>query len=450
MSAYRAFKSEPRRQRGLSLVEILVGVLIGMIGIIVIFQVLSVTEQRKRTTTYGSDAQTAGAIALYSLQRELQIAGLGFGAAHYRQLGCSVRVWDQLRPTESAANSLDFKFVPIEITNGAGGAPDSISVLWGNPTEYVTFGWQPSNPNLQELNSWKSEISPTPPDGSIILDSGRAGIGWGDILLLTSDPKNTGVTGGAGQLVQCALVQVSARPGDTGKRPDDLGSDPRVFFKDDWQSPPPQDTPWPPPALQTTTAKPRYNKSIGWPDNLTVASGYFVNLGKQPRRTVWSINNGRLEFIETLANAPGAIVAEGILNMQAEYGIDTDNDNIISDKEWTVTPPTEALAADANNPCNVNPAVSWRCVRAIRISLLTRSDNWDPTACSPTPRYTSGTSGGLVLTPFTMTNVDGSADSFASPCGPSSSASANDWRRYRYSVYETVIPLRNVIWGTAP
>jgi type IV pilus assembly protein PilW len=38
-----------------------------------------------------------------------------------------------------------------------------------------------------------------------------------------------------------------------------------------------------------------------------------------------------------------------------------------------------------------------------------------------------------------MTNLDGTADS--------TPGNANDWRRYRYRVYETVIPLRNVVWG---
>ena len=69
-----------RRERGMSLVEILVGVLIGLIGIVVIFQVLSVSENRKRTTVQGSDAQSAGAIALYTLQRDVQLGGYGFGA----------------------------------------------------------------------------------------------------------------------------------------------------------------------------------------------------------------------------------------------------------------------------------------------------------------------------------------------------------------------------------
>jgi hypothetical protein len=41
-----------------------------------------------------------------------------------------------------------------------------------------------------------------------------------------------------------------------------------------------------------------------------------------------------------------------------------------------------------------------------------------------------------------MTNVDGSPDSFGDTDGV-----PNNWRFYRYRVYERVIPLRNMLWG---
>lgn len=428
MPAYSSRYKSGRRQRGLSLVEILVGVLIGMIGIIVIFQVLMVTEQRKRTTTHGSDSQTSGAIALYTMQRELQVAGLGFGTAHTRQLGCTVHVFDSVRPTDN----VDFKLVPIEITQGAGGTPDEIAVLWGSPTKFVTSG--------SEQKGWTA----TTADATTFQAAGgRAGLDWGDILVLSTSPTKLSVNElASGTLAQCALVQVSARPGAVGD----------VEHNATWETPAPVGVTLPPPnSLQATSGEPRYNKATGWPDNLTDPGGWILNLGKQPRRTVWQITNGRLQFIETLANAPGSIVAEGIINMQAEYGIDANNNNVVDDDEWTVTPPnTGTLPPDLAKPCTEKPAVSWACVRAIRIALLARSDQWDPSACSPNPQYTSGASGALALANFAMTNLDGTADSFATPCGVPSSASANDWRRYRYSVYETVIPLRNMIWGTAP
>jgi len=46
-----------RTQRGLSLIELMVGVLIGMLTVLAITQVLMSTEGRKRTTADGSDAQ---------------------------------------------------------------------------------------------------------------------------------------------------------------------------------------------------------------------------------------------------------------------------------------------------------------------------------------------------------------------------------------------------------
>ena len=42
-----------------------------------------------------------------------------------------------------------------------------------------------------------------------------------------------------------------------------------------------------------------------------------------------------------------------------------------------------------------------------------------------------------------MTNVDGTADGFGD-----ANPDPNNWRYYRYRVYERVIPLRNVLWGT--
>ena len=62
-------------QRGFTLMELMVGMAIGMIATIVIVQVMSVFEAQRRTTTGSADAQTNGGIALYSLAREAQMAG---------------------------------------------------------------------------------------------------------------------------------------------------------------------------------------------------------------------------------------------------------------------------------------------------------------------------------------------------------------------------------------
>lgn len=64
-------------QSGFSLIELVVGLLIGLIATLVVMQTFSSFEGRKRTTTGIADAQTNGNIGLYMIQRELQFAGYG-------------------------------------------------------------------------------------------------------------------------------------------------------------------------------------------------------------------------------------------------------------------------------------------------------------------------------------------------------------------------------------
>src|SRR5215472_1482684 len=78
---------------GFTLVEVMIALLIGMIGIIVMMQTFAVSEGYKRTATSGTDAQINGGIALYMLQRELRLAGYGMNSLVAQ--GCpSVRVWN--------------------------------------------------------------------------------------------------------------------------------------------------------------------------------------------------------------------------------------------------------------------------------------------------------------------------------------------------------------------
>ena len=83
------YPCSPRRPAtGFTLVEIMVGMVIGMLGLIIMMQVFTLSEGQKRTTTGGGDAQSNGAIALFGLQRDLRQAG--FGVSDPNLLGCSV------------------------------------------------------------------------------------------------------------------------------------------------------------------------------------------------------------------------------------------------------------------------------------------------------------------------------------------------------------------------
>lgn len=123
-----ASKHLKRLPRGFSLIEIMVGMVIGMFGIIVIMQVFAVFEGQKRTTTGGGDAQNAGAIALYGVQRDLQQGG--YGISSLPLIGCNVQL--RAGPPAVILNTM----APVTINHAsipAGDAnTDTLLVVYGN------------------------------------------------------------------------------------------------------------------------------------------------------------------------------------------------------------------------------------------------------------------------------------------------------------------------------
>ena len=67
----------PRWMTGFSLIELMVGVVIGAWTILVLMGVLGGFEGDKRGTTGGADAQNNGALALDGLQRDIRQGGYG-------------------------------------------------------------------------------------------------------------------------------------------------------------------------------------------------------------------------------------------------------------------------------------------------------------------------------------------------------------------------------------
>jgi type IV pilus assembly protein PilW len=131
---------------------------------------------------------------------------------------------------------------------------------------------------------------------------------------------------------------------------------------------------------------------------------------------------------------------DGIIQLQAEYGKDTTGLPTPNSGDGTVD------VFDTTAPTSTD---LWARVLAIRVAVLARSSEFDKTHCSANPQWTRGNPGAAkVMTDFVMRNADGTADSFAD-CVPGpfvGTANPNNWRHYRYRVFETVIPLRNHIW----
>ena len=121
------------RQRGVTLVELMVGMLIGLLAVIVISQVLLVSEGQSRTTSGGADAQVNGALALYALQRDVQMAGYGLTSSP-DVLGCPINA----RFNGAVPTGFPDRLAPVIITRQidrpAGSIGDAIRVLASSKT----------------------------------------------------------------------------------------------------------------------------------------------------------------------------------------------------------------------------------------------------------------------------------------------------------------------------
>src|SRR6185312_4326042 len=122
--------------RGFTLIEVMIAMLIGLIGVVVIMQTFAVSEGSKRTATSGTDAQINGGIALYMLQRELRMAGYGMNSLV--GMGCpSVRVFNSTTNT-----GIDMPLVPFQINPPlvpAGDAnTDTVLIAYGTSDSFVS------------------------------------------------------------------------------------------------------------------------------------------------------------------------------------------------------------------------------------------------------------------------------------------------------------------------
>lgn len=342
-----------KSQLGLTLVELMVAMVIGLITTLVITQISASSEARRRATGGISGAQSTGNTALYMLERDLRLAGYGFGNADL--MGCSVNAIDTTR--SSGTQSFSFAFQPMLITVNASGS-DSIRVLSGSSSLVVAkLVYTTSTTTTKKLTN-------------------RAGLLRGDLIVVTE----------AGSPNKCALFEVTDNTNAdlltlshaTGSYTNETGA----------------------------AATARYNPTASF--GLTFAAGSIYDLGAQARLNDYSVNSiGQLILADVLRGT-STVLAEGVVRLKAQYWDGT---------AWTTTAPT-------------TPA-GWSAVSAIRLGILVRSTDYSKTTVTGTAPAWGGGS-------FTMTDLGGASDT-----NPDSD---RNWRRYRYRVYETKVPLKNILW----
>jgi type IV pilus assembly protein PilW len=328
---FKMSHSTRRLPSGFSLVEIMVGMLIGMLGIIVMMQVYAVSEGQKRTTTGAGDAQNNGAIALYGMQRDIRQAGYGFSA--FSLFSCTVT-------TPSGASIIPL--APVTINPATGVIPtgdansDTLLVMYGN-TNGEPQG-QTYTANAATLSATNYYFVNTPCNPS---------------------PVSTGATSRA-------------------------------------------------------------------------VSGTIYDLGTSPKVLAYAIRGGNLTVCDYIAsdcsaavadnNNPPAIwtpIASNIVSLRAQYGRDTLTVAVAA-------PPTPLpnYVVDTYDQSTPTTPCGWARAPAVRIALTARSGQYEKTA------------NGVDVTPTPRTWEGGTIDLTANA----------DWQHYRYKVFQTIVPLRNIAW----
>lgn len=349
-------------QTGFSLVEMMVALAIGLLTTLVIMQVFSVFEGQKRATTGSADAQTSGSVALYTIGRDLQMAGFGLNPVEdHNPYNCNpLPTFDDDNNPATARTTLDLS--PLIITDGVS---DVISIVYGSNT----MGGTPATIGALDAVTLAPRL--------------RATIG-----------NNLGCRVNDTVLIVNGAVCTASRV--TG--PTDIAT-PAVA------SAPPN----------TTDVVLQDAVGIGLGANLACLGTW--------NRISYRAVNGNLEV-------NGTPTLAGIVNLQAQYGISAGaTSNQVA--QW--------VDADAA-PWNVAPlAVAQRNrIKAVRIAVIARNGQFErdevSTACSS-------------LTAANPTGVCAWAGTAASPAPTVDLNADPDWRHYRYRVFETIIPLRNMVWG---
>ena len=371
--------------RGMSLIEIMVGMAIALVATLVIFQVFSQTSSSNRTTSSGNEAQISGNIGMFQMERDLKAAGMGFGTLSNAGGGCTVSALN------SAGVAFNFPLVPVLITPGVAGVPDQIDVLYGNSSYLIAdrgFG------------------SGTP---YTVTTVSSGGIQQGDLVVLTDSGKPPTV---------CELAEITKNSNADGLTVEHALGGYTDFYSG------------------TVVAAAKHNLAHAAPLN---ANGVLYDLGPSPdpihssvpqaALNQWRVSNGSLTISNALGSGVATPVAEGIVHFMAQYGVDdgaggaTAGDGVISPSEWTT-----------NAPAN------WSQVLAVRFALLARSPQAEKTAVTiAAPVWASGAN------TFTMLNLDGTPGAVGA-IAAGTPWDANDWRYYRYRVFESVVAMRNMLW----
>ncbi len=366
-----------RAAGGFTIIEIMVGLAIGLLTLLAIYQLFATSEGRRRTVAAVSQAQSAGAMALFSIERDIRSAGLGFASLDTTYLGCTVTASNSARTPVT----FQFPFQPVEIKDGR-----ELRVMTG------------SSGNMFTGARYNSSVT-----GEFKMAKTNAGFQPGDVMIGTKDSNSA----------QCLMMEVTKGAGSTVTLPASSATEAYTGVEH-------KDTSYTSFYTSQAVQATRNGSSNDMLDgsSTSLGEGVIFSLGPRPTLTVWSLQDGQLTRYNFLNEAETArvAVAQDVLLMAAEYGYDRNGSGKIDQSdEWTATTPA---------------APELGKLIAVRVAILVRTSQFErDEVTTVNPRWANGSK------EFDLSAVT-PADS--------------NWKHYRYRVYESVIPLRNTIWGQLP
>lgn len=389
---------------GFSLVEVIVAMVIGLLGIIVMMQMFSVFEGQKRTTSGGDDAISSGAVSLYGIQRNIQQSGWGINSV--KLMGCSVGGL-----LANAATTIPL--VPLTIYRSNGSGIDT-------PTGFPVI--PAPDPNTEVL---------------LLMSGNGNGTVEGDVVN----------SGGAGQVYSVHTpAAFSAGP----------PKDRVVAVSQAW-----------PPLCNTNNLVLTTIASIdavGGTVTVDAAAAYSVvpddrlfNLGNSPTVRVYAIRNGNLTVCDFRANDCGAAanstnssiwvpIANNIVSLRAQYGRDTTAaamDGVVD--VWDRNVATAATPVSTTATKNT-AACGLTRISAVRFVLVARSNQ-------PERRLDGSLTSTLYVTPgvplwagsdTVAAALDATEAGAVAFTLPNPDPSWPTWQDFRYKVFQTTVPLRNI------
>jgi len=411
-------KSQARRHAGFTLVEVMIALMIGVIGIVVIMQTFAVSEGFKRTATSGTDAQINGSIAAYMLERDIRTSGYNMNSM--LDQGCiTVRRW-----FPAAASGIDMHPYPAEINPQGLGLPaadantDVLVIQYGSadssiegsgasqkaiPPRTVALATDPFT-TQKNLDTWKN--------GDVFISVQPDGVGPGVPSCVMHQ-----ISGGASSTYACGGGTTTIYGGLYH-----VGGGFRNFYS------------------SCNVQLSQYNSATGILDNAgrivpVVTNGFVYNMGPGPVVKVYMVRGGNLttcDWSQKDCTIVGNydIVVNDIVSLRAVYGMDL---TAPIDKN-----PGSGTITWTRAPLTTNGFLASRTM-AMAIELTARSGvkekhNATSNLCEATPDKTRPDKG-----------QDWLYQSMAG-AGIDLSTTGIDWDCYRYKLYQTVVPIRNTTW----